>query len=151
MKKEKKAGKSNHEKRIIYSVFGTVLIIFLLIIGSFILRLLNVEKNNPVSVSEDFSFVTYEGSYFYPVTEVPDSLKAVEINWLGGARLENASRLNQAFRDRYSYALYTDEEMNRYIWVKDGDFYKDGFTWADWEKDYPFFDQFENSYFYKER
>lgn len=151
MKKEQKAKKRTFEKRLIGFVFFSVLTVFLLVMAGFVYRVINVEKQNPVYVSEDFSYLTYGGSYFYSVDASPDNLTAIETNWLGGARLGGSSRVNQAFRDRYTYAVYTDTEGHRYIWVKDADFYKEGFVWADWQNDYKYFNQFENSYFYKER
>ncbi|MBE6835491.1 MAG: hypothetical protein E7515_04490 [Ruminococcaceae bacterium] len=151
MKEKKKAKKRTFEKRIIYTVFGAMLLVFLLVAVGFASRVVNVEKYNPVAVSSDFSHLTFDGSYFYSVEKAPENLTLVKAEWLGGARREGESRVDQAFRDRYTYAVYQDENGHRYIWVKDANFYDEGFEWADWSKDYPLFDQFENSYFYKER
>ncbi|MBO4338529.1 MAG: hypothetical protein J5877_01250 [Clostridia bacterium] len=151
MKKEKRAKKSSFEKRLIYAVFGFTLVTLVGVLIAFAVKIINVEKNHPVLISEDYSSVTYDGSYFYAVDEVPEDLTAVEMKWLGGARHEGESRFDQAFRDRLIYALYKDKDGHRYIWVRDGDFYKENYQWALWEKDYKDFKEFEDSYFYKER
>lgn len=151
MKKGRKTKKRFFEKSLVTFVFLSVFAVFVLVMAGFVSRIANVEKNNPVLISEDFSFITFEGSYFYSVDEAPEHLSIVEMRWFDGARHEGESKLNQAFRDRYIYAMYKDSDGHRYIWVRDGDFYKENYTWAFWEKDYPYFNQFENSYFYKER
>ena len=151
MNKEKKTKKRAFEKRLIYGVFLSILFVTVIVMVGFALRIANVEKNNPVLVSGNFEYLTYEGSFFYSVDKIPDDLKLIEMSWLSGARLDGSSRLDQAFRDRYAYAIYSDADGHKYIWVKDADFYKEGFVWANWEKDYKYFDKFDNSYFYKER
>ena len=151
MEKEKRAKKRTFEKRLIYTVFGFTVALLIFVLCGFVLRIVNVDKNHPVLISEDYSYVTYEGSFFYSVDEVPDNLKVVEMQWLGGARHDGESRFNQAFRDRLIYALYVDESGHRYIWVRDGNYYQENYVWADWNRDYKFFDQFKESYFYKER
>jgi len=151
MKNKEKVKKSNLEKRLIRFVFGLVFIVFVLVVIGFVFRIATVEKSNPVLVSADFSYATYNGKYFSSVDKAPKDLTVVEYHWLGGARLENSTRLNQAFRDRYTYAVYVDSDNQRYLWVKDGDFYKEGFEWANWAEDYLYFDQFKNSYFYTEK
>ena len=151
MKKEQKTKKRFLEKSLISFVFLSVLIVFLLVMTGFVIKIVNVEKNNPVSVSENYDYLTFEGSYFYRIDKAPDNLTVIEMRWLDGARHEGKSRLNQAFRERLIYALYRDADGNRYIWVRDGDFYSENYEWADWERDYPVFDTFSNSYFFKER
>jgi len=149
MKKEKSRKKRNHEKRIIYCVFISTIAVFILVAAGFVLRLVNVEKNNPVLINSDFEFVTYEGKKFVKTDTVPDELECTHMEWLGGARIDGKDRINQAFRDRYSYATYVAGDGSEYIWVKDGDFYKEGFEWADWRTDYKHYKSFINSYFYK--
>ena len=151
MNKEKRAKKSSFENRFILAVFIIALLMLVLVFIGGVVKLINVEEDHPVLISRDYTFVTYEGSYFHSVSQVPDNLTAVEMQWLGGARLEGESRFNQAFRDRLIYALYVDENGERYIWVRDGDFYREDYQWANWNKDYRYFDQFKDSYFYKER
>ncbi len=151
MKKEKKIKKRAFEKRMIYFVFFSVLIVFLLVMTGFVYRIVNVEKQNPVRVSKDFEYLTYDGSYFYRIDKTPEHLTVVEMRWLDGAFREGESRFNQVFRERLIYARYVDADGHRYIWVKDGNFYRENYQWAFWEYDYAQFDQFENSYFYKER
>lgn len=151
MNKEQKTKKRFFEKWLIYGIFLLVLFVTVIVMTGFVSRLINVEKNNPVLVSGNFEYLTYEGSFFYSVDEVPDNLTVIEMSWLNGARIDGSGRLKQAFHDRYAYAVYTDADGHRYIWVKDADFYKEDYVWANWEKDYMYFDKFDNSYFYKER
>ena len=151
MEKEKKAKNRFFEKFLIYTVCGLTFAVFVLVMLGFVSKLANVEKNHPVLISEDYSYVTYEGSFFYSIDDVPDDLRVIQMQWLGGARHDGESRFSQAFRDRLIYALYADESGHRYIWVRDGDYYKESYVWADWNRDYVYYDKFDSSYFYKER
>jgi hypothetical protein len=150
MTDEKKAKKRFFEKLLIYGVFSMVLAVFVFVVFSFILKIVNVEKNNPVLVAEDFSYATYDGNYYRSVDEAPDNLRVVEMRWFDGVRIDGESKFNQAFRDRFIYALYIDESGEKYIWVRDGDYYQEDYEWADWKRDYKQFNTFDNSYLYKE-
>ena len=138
------------EQFLVYLVFTLSLAALVFISLGVVRATAKVEENNPVLISNDYSYAVYEGKYFYSVDEAPEDLTLTQFDYLSGARREGVSPFNQAFRERYTYAVYSDENGVNYLWIKDGDYYAADFEWANPETDYVNFYYYNQSYFFKE-
>jgi hypothetical protein len=145
-----KTKKRFFENFIIRFVFIASLLVLVGVSAGVVYKTANVEKDNPVLVAEDFSYAILDGRYYRAVDRVPETLRLVSFDYFKGARREGVSAFNQAFRERFTYAVYEDTDGSRFVWVRDADFYAADYEWADPQKDFLYFDQFSKSYFYKE-
>lgn len=139
------------EKSLIHFVFLLTLVVFLGVLFGVFIKVKNVEKDNPVLMASDFSSASLDGRTYNFASEIPTKLTLISFDYFKGARVDGVSAFDQAFRQRYAYAVYSDESGKKYLWVRDADFYAADYQWADPSTDYKYFDQFEKSYFFKEQ